>query len=938
MSERSEERNGEPTETPRTPTPLPIGIAAGWSLVRLRGRLAAPWTAIAFALALTAIGLVLRWAIGDPEPRFIVLYPTVAVAALLAGPIAGLTATLLTALALDFFYIEPRMTLAVAAFDDAISLVNFVLTGLMISLIAAIDQTIARRMITADENRRATETHHRALVDQLQEGVLVVDRRGTVVSANSSAERMLGQSFADMRETMRSHHDWPLLREDGTRLAPEDYPIPMVLRTRTAMRGALAGLVLGEVVHWFLYNATPLFDADGRRIDGVILSFIDVTEHRRADLEIAAGRARLRSVFSVLNEGVLLIGRDGAVLAHNPSAERILGHPPGTLDVYPSGFVGWDLVHLDGTPMTHDEYPVVRVFETGHPIHGEVIGVPRDDGIAWLLNNADPMVDPQTGEIEAVVVSFADITERRRKERLLAERDEELRQTLDAAGLGVWWLDTATERVHCDGRSRTLFDAADEEDFTVLADRFDPEDAVPLRALPPRLAAAPLDHPLVLRRSRADASPVWLSLTARLRRKDDGGEEIWGTVQDVTEARRAEEAMRRFEAARRIEALGRMTGGIAHDLNNLLTVVSGNLQLLEMSPDDPAAGRWIAEALKASESGAALNERLLTFASRRRLDPALTDLDDLIAAMVDMLHRSVGPEISIATVLGAGQARVRVDPAEIENAVLNLVLNARDAMPSGGRIIVETAPVVLDATALPPDTDVAPGPFVRLSVSDTGHGMTPEVQARAFEPFFTTKDVGRGSGLGLSTLHGFVRQSGGFVTLSSEVGHGTVVDIHLPRSDATDVATKPGIPPLVRGAGETILLVEDDADVRRVMRERLKALGYRVETAADPTAARAVLDAGCPVDLVLSDVVMPGGITGLDFARALRAADPERRIVVTSGFAGDLAGGPTPSEIEFHFLRKPHSLAELATTVAAALRTPPGQTRRGRPPVPSPEP
>jgi CheY-like chemotaxis protein len=228
---------------------------------------------------------------------------------------------------------------------------------------------------------------------------------------------------------------------------------------------------------------------------------------------------------------------------------------------------------------------------------------------------------------------------------------------------------------------------------------------------------------------------------------------------------------------------------------------------------------------------------------------------------------------------------------------------------------------MLDATGVPVEEGIAPGAFVRLSVSDTGHGMTPEVQARAFEPFFTTKDVGRGSGLGLSTLHGFVRQSGGFVTLESEVGRGTVVDVYLPRSDGIEGSAKPNPPPIVRGAGETILLVEDDADVRRVMRERLKALGYRVETASDPAAARAVLDTGRPVDLILTDIVMPGGVSGLDFARTLRAEDPARRIVVTSGFAG----GPVPAEIEFAFLRKPHSLAELATSVAAELRAPRGE-------------
>jgi CheY-like chemotaxis protein len=367
-----------------------------------------------------------------------------------------------------------------------------------------------------------------------------------------------------------------------------------------------------------------------------------------------------------------------------------------------------------------------------------------------------------------------------------------------------------------------------------------------------------------------------------------------------------------------------MVGGIAHDLNNLLTVVSGNLQLLEMSPTSASAGRWIAEALRASESGAALNERLLTFARRRRLEPTLTNLNDLVGSMVDMLHRSIGPSITVTTVLGADLGEVRIDPAEIENAILNLVLNARDAMPSGGRIVIETANADLDRDSLPPEEGIRPGEFVRLGVTDSGQGMSQEVKARAFEPFFTTKDVGRGSGLGLSTLHGFVRQSGGFVTLYSEVGHGTTVNVFLPRVESSGVRpsiTRRRAP--IRGDGQTILVVEDDADVRRVDREQLEALSYRVVTAANAADAMAALAAADrPIDLVFTDVIMPGGVSGLDLARRLVAADPARRILLTSGFAGDFIAGGNTSETEFPFLRKPHSLAELADAVADALRPP----------------
>ncbi len=1298
----------------------PAGEWEGSRLARLRDRFASPWAAVGFALIAVGTGLLVRWAMNDPGVRFVILYPTVAVAALVAGPIAGLTATVVAALGAELFFFGPVWTSGAASFADTVTVANFMLTGLLMSLVAAVDRAEARRMLAGARRGRVAEERHRTIVEALHEGVVVFSPSGAIVAANPSAERLLGLQLDALRRTYRMIDDWPLLREDETPLPVDEYPAARVLRGRRPIRGEITAYRIAGRTRWFLYNAVPIFEPDGTTIASVVISFADITERRRAEREISDGRARLKALFSVLNEGVIMFAADGGVLSHNPAAERILGHPPGTLASFPPGFQGWGLVDETGAEMAIRDYPTVRAFASGEPIHGQVIGVRRGDEIAWLLNSADPMFDPETGEVAAVVVSFADITERRRaetalaesrahlasvlealheavlvfdvdgrtvscnrsaetvlrrsaaelldgegflglgrpavradgtpfpvaerpirrvlaggpglrgtivgvvdptgtfwlevndqpirdprtgeltavvasfsditarvererelaesrarfaaivssamdaiisvdadqrvvlfnaaaervfrlpaaealgrplvdfvpprdrdrhdtafrrfategtsprsidasaalsglradgtefpfeasvsrvdidgrplyniilrdiserlaaervdaqlatvvrsspdailtvsmdgrfetwneaathmfgyteaeavgapidilffpdhvdggsanferirrgeafkleslrrradgsaievltsaapirgpngevvagvailsdiserrrRERELAERDQELRQTLDAAGLGVWWIDTETGLVHCDPRSCALFAGAEVEPLDRLALRLHPEDRATLLDLPRRTDDIDPGPPCLLRRESEDGAVSWLSLTARSRRRPGHGVEIWGTVQDVTTARRAEEAMRRLEASRRLEALGRMTGGIAHDLNNLLTVVSGNLQLLEMSPGSESAGRWIAEALRASESGAALNDRLLTFARRRRLAPSLTDLDDLVGGMADMLHRAVGPRTTVVTVLGADLGLVRIDAAEVENAVLNLVLNARDAMPDGGRIVVETSNAWVDETTAPPEEGSHFGRYVRLTVSDSGHGMTPEVKARAFEPFFTTKEIGRGSGLGLATLHGFVHQSGGFVTLYSEVGRGTAVSLYLPRGDVS-----PEVSPAVtdcpprRGHGEVVLVVEDDADVRRVTRERLEALGYRVEIAETAAGALELVTSGRPIDLVFTDIVMPGGLSGLDLARRLRIADPSRRILVTSGFAEDFSDGPRPPEFEFHFLRKPHAMTELAAAVAEALDRPPaggspadaGQTR-----------
>ena len=399
---------------------------------------------------------------------------------------------------------------------------------------------------------------------------------------------------------------------------------------------------------------------------------------------------------------------------------------------------------------------------------------------------------------------------------------------------------------------------------------------------------------------------------------------VVATVEDITPRRHAEVLIKQIEASRRLEALGRMTGGIAHDFNNLLTIISGNLQLLEMAPTSDRAHALIEAALKATEAGANLNQRLATFARRRRLAPTETDVAARVGAVALLLERTVGPDIVIRVAAPSEPAIALVDPTEVDNAILNLALNARDAMPSGGTIEIETSVVSLVDEPVVGEDRPRTGDYVVIRVSDTGVGMSPEVQARAFDPFFTTKEVGRGTGLGLATLHGFVRQSGGFVRLSSEPGRGTTVSIHLPRwagtaSGDTLAAREP--PP---GRGERILLVEDHPDVLAITRQRLAALGYDVVEAADAVAALARLEAGEAIDLVLSDVVMPGGLSGLDLARRVRAGGRTTPILLTTGHSPEIDDPAARRETEFRVLRKPYTQYDLAVAIRAELDRPGG--------------
>ena len=306
---------------------------------------------------------------------------------------------------------------------------------------------------------------------------------------------------------------------------------------------------------------------------------------------------------------------------------------------------------------------------------------------------------------------------------------------------------------------------------------------------------------------------------------------------DISHQVEQDEALRKSQ---RMEAIGQLTGGIAHDFNNLLTIITGNHELLDMVLEDAEQRDLLTRANNAALMGARLTNRLLTFARRRKLDPMVLDLNEQVLTMAELLRRTLGETVVFATLLAPGLWQVRADPSEIENALLNLAINARDAMPGGGKLVIETKNVRLDDGDVATEVGVQPGDYVRLSVSDTGVGMPREVLARVFEPFFTTKEPGKGTGLGLSVIYGFVKQSGGHVTAYSEVGKGTTVNLYLPRvaAEAERRAAARKVASAALEIGETILLVEDNAEVRTVTARRLRNLGYSVIEAGN--AAQAV--------------------------------------------------------------------------------------------------
>lgn len=533
--------------------------------------------------------------------------------------------------------------------------------------------------------------------------------------------------------------------------------------------------------------------------------------------------------------------------------------------------------------------------------------------------------------VTAFLVALAfEVLRRRRVEASLRKSQTALAGILNSVPQGVFWKDLDGVYLGCNETFAKEYGFKDSSlvvgktDFELIQS---PEEAKAYRADDAEVVRQRLPKRHIIERLRkVDGSVAW-SETTKVPLTDAHGRiyGVLGIYDDITDRKNAEEEraglLDQLQQAAKMEAVGRLAGGVAHDFNNLLTAISGNLELAREAGNSPATlDHHLDEVQKAADSAAALTRQLLAFSRKQVIEPKIINLNELIGHLQKMLARMIGEDITLRSVLAPDLGSVKVDPALFENALVNLVVNARDAMPDGGTLLIQTSNVQLDDHYCASHPQVTPGPFVLVAVTDTGKGMTAEVKSHLFEPFFTTKSKERGTGLGLATTFGSITQMGGSIEVQSEVGMGTTFKIYIPRVAALPTAVASGKlnEHLLKGS-EHVLLVEDDASVRELTVLILKRLGYAVWSAPNgEEALKFAAEEGRTIDLLITDVIMPG-MNGRELAQRLAAICPKMKILFASGYAEDVVVHRGLVDEQVNFIAKPYSMQALAAKIRQVL-------------------
>jgi PAS domain S-box-containing protein len=644
----------------------------------------------------------------------------------------------------------------------------------------------------------------------------------------------------------------------------------------------------------------------------------------RGQDEVRENAARLEAALASTTDAVFILDAQGRFVHANEAFATFhrfasKSECAWTLAEYPAIF---EVFLPGGEPAPFEQWAVPRALRGETATNAEYTLRRRDTGQTWGGAFSFAPIRDGLGSIVGAVVVGRDITERRRAEVALRESEAQFRAMFDVVSIGMAQADPRSMRfLRVNDRMCAITGYSREELLALtVADITHPDD----RALDGSRFAAVVrgdssDYRVEKRYVRKDGAIAWVNVNMTVLRDESGAALITlGAIEDIT-GRKALEAQLR--QAQKLEAVGQLAGGVAHDFNNILAAMMMQIDVLQMAPAlDEDTRQSLADLEDQARRAANLTGQLLAFGRRSVLQTQPVDLNAVVNRFLSMLNRVIGEQVSVRFDAGADLPMVQADASLLEQVLMNFAVNARDAMPRGGRLLIATSVEQFDAASAAAQPDRRPGRFVKLTVSDTGEGMDAETMKRLFEPFFTTKAVGRGSGLGLATVHGIVAQHSGWIEVASEAGRGTAFHVFLPVTD--DVAETPAVvvPEALGRGAEVILLVEDDGNLRRVTGRALRKLGYRVHEAANGQEAMMVWRAlGGAVDLLFTDLVMPEGLTGVDLIERLRASKPGLKSIITSGYSSELARLAAATKAGVVYLSKPYEAPALAAAVRRSL-------------------
>jgi PAS domain S-box-containing protein len=817
-----------------------------------------------------------------------------------------------------------------ALVTSALIVVTCVVTAFVV---ARVVRRFGARLADSEQLRQESERRVRTVFENMPLIGLMLDRGGQLTFCNDallaltgwSREEVMGRSWFELFLPLEIRTS---IEQEIFAKALSDGTIPTHVENEILTRA-------GErrVIRW-----SNLVQRDhAALVTGVASIGEDITERKRAEevlqAEIAMRRQaeamqrdtreRLRTVLDTVGDPIFVKDNEHRLILVNQAFCDIFG-------LEEAAVLGKTLA--ENVPASERQHFLAvdrLVLDTGIPdVREETLTV--GDFTRMIVTRKTRFIE-HSGE-KFLMGSIHDITERKRAEDARMHQAAELAESQRIARIGSWeWMLATNVVAWSDGMNHLVARApgSPPPTFAELAQFYPPESWQRLGVAIAGAVESGTSYDIEVEMIRGDGATSWTTTRGEAVRGADGAVvKLRGTVLDITARKRAEEERASIGAqlrqAQKMESVGRLTGGIAHDFNNLLSVIVGwTGMVLDDLPADDQIRPALQEILSAGQRAAALTKQLLAFSRQQVGEPVLFSPNDLVVGMDTMLRRLIGEDIEYVTRTDPALGTVKMDRGQLEQVVMNLVVNARDAMPTGGKLIIETANIVLDAEYSRRDPDVAPGDFVMVAVSDSGVGMSDEVKSRLFEPFFTTKAAGKGTGLGLATSFGIVKQAGGQIDVYSEPGVGTSMKIYLPRQHETaQQAARLRQKTPIHGV-ETILLVEDEEAVRHVVVRMLEQQGYRVlSTANGDEALRVVEEAREPLHLLLTDVILAGGTTGPGLAEQVHALKPDLKVLFMSGYTGDIVSLSDLLAKRAMFLQKPFTATSLGEKVRQVLDTP----------------